>query len=233
MLEAGGIGRVAGNGHVNQLKVHDGNAFAHIVRTVAADSRALSFGIRLLADDIQLAGRVVELRLHVGESVDARDNQRRVLTKAVENDAQWRLARVVGGARQANRALGGCKRFVTGTKGKAAGLFAQQHRGQIAMTNAHFAIIGNRAGNAECLQTGAQRLGDFSSHGLLLLDGHRRANQISPACVIKRNILDGLHDLAHIDILIQADLLRFLKRFNAGGGKIGVDLRNPSFVSFK
>ena len=49
MLEAGGVGGVAGDGDVNALKVHDGHALAHIVAAVAADSGALALGVADLA----------------------------------------------------------------------------------------------------------------------------------------------------------------------------------------
>jgi hypothetical protein len=53
------------------------------------------------------------------------------------------------------------------------------------VANADFAIVGNRAGNAECLQAGAQRFGNLRGNGLILLDGGGRANQIGPAGVLK------------------------------------------------
>ena len=42
VLEAGRVGGVAGDGHINTLKVHDGHALAHVVRAVAAHVRALT-----------------------------------------------------------------------------------------------------------------------------------------------------------------------------------------------
>src|SRR5699024_12358386 len=45
-----------------------------LVGAVAADSGALTLGVGDLADDVQLAGGVVELGLDVGEAVDAGDD---------------------------------------------------------------------------------------------------------------------------------------------------------------
>jgi hypothetical protein len=79
----------------------------------------------------------------------------------------------------------------------------------------------------------AQRFGDLRGHGLVLLDGHSRADQVGPARIFKRNVLDGLDDLADVHVLGKANLLRFFQRGNPIRGKKGVDLRNSSFVSFK
>jgi hypothetical protein len=122
---------------------------------------------------------------------------------------------------------------MAGAEGEAARLLAQQHRGQIAVADAHLAIVGDGAGDAEGLQARAQRLGDLSGHLLVFPDGDSRADQISPSGVFERNVLDGFHDLAHIHILGKADLLGLFQRIDACRGKIGVDLRNPSFISFK
>ena len=51
MLEARGIRRVAGNGHIDTLPVHDGNAFTHIVSAIAANSGALAFLIGKTANE--------------------------------------------------------------------------------------------------------------------------------------------------------------------------------------
>ena len=66
MLEAGGVGGVTGDGDINALMVHDGNALADIVSTIAADVCTLRLGIADLTDDLQLAGEVVKLRLDIG-----------------------------------------------------------------------------------------------------------------------------------------------------------------------
>ena len=71
MLEACGVGGITGDGHIHALAVHDGNALTDIVGTVAANIGALAFGVADLADDLQLAGEIVKLSLHIGEAMDA------------------------------------------------------------------------------------------------------------------------------------------------------------------
>ena len=88
MLEAGRVGGVAGDGDVDAFLVHDGNALADVVSAVAADVGALALGVADLADDLQLAGVVVELGLDIGEAVDTGDDLGGVLAKAVQDDAQ-------------------------------------------------------------------------------------------------------------------------------------------------
>ena len=49
MLEAGGVGGVAGDGNVHALQMHDGHALADIVSAVAADVCALALGVTNLS----------------------------------------------------------------------------------------------------------------------------------------------------------------------------------------
>ena len=65
------------------------------------------------------------------------------------------LADLVGGLGDADRAFGGRERFVAGEEAEALGLFAQQHRGEVAVAEADFTRIGDRARNAERLQADA------------------------------------------------------------------------------
>ena len=44
-----------------------------------------------------------------------------------------------------DRAFGGGERFVPGQECEALGLFAQQAGGQVAVSDAHFAIVGYRS----------------------------------------------------------------------------------------
>ena len=60
VLEAGGVGGVAGDGHIHALVVHDGHALADVIRAVAADIGALRLGVADLPDDLQLAGIITQ-----------------------------------------------------------------------------------------------------------------------------------------------------------------------------
>src|SRR5699024_9672851 len=55
VLEAGGVGGVTGDGNVNTLVLHDGNAFQNVVSAVALNSSALAVGESLGLDNLQLA----------------------------------------------------------------------------------------------------------------------------------------------------------------------------------
>ena len=52
VLEPGGVGGVAGDGHIHALVVHDGHALANIISAVAADIGPLRLRIPDLADDV-------------------------------------------------------------------------------------------------------------------------------------------------------------------------------------
>ena len=106
VLEAGRVGGVSGNGDVHALEVHDSHALAYVVGAVAAYSAAYSVRVLGLADDVHLAGGVVELGLHVGEAVDAGDDLGGVLSEAVENHAEGLLAHLVGHFGDLDRSLG-------------------------------------------------------------------------------------------------------------------------------
>ena len=82
-----------------------------------------------------------------------------VLAQAVQDDAQGLFADLVGGAGDADGALGGGKGLVAGQEAEALGLFAQQHRAQVAVAEAHLALIGDGAGDAEGLQALADGFG--------------------------------------------------------------------------
>ena len=88
VLETGGVGRVTGDGNVYVLVPHDGNTFANVVCTIAVNSSAGTIAVCLLADNLQLAGEVVELGLYIGETVDTADDHGSVLAKTVQDAAQ-------------------------------------------------------------------------------------------------------------------------------------------------
>src|SRR5699024_6922093 len=105
VLEAGGVGGVAGDGNVHLLQVHDGDALTDIVGAVAAHSCALALGVGNLADDVDLAGGVVKLGLHVGEAVDAGDDLCSILAQTVQDNPQGLGTGLVGILHDADGAL--------------------------------------------------------------------------------------------------------------------------------
>ena len=233
MLEAGGVGGVAGDGDVHLLVVHDGHALADVVGAVAADSSALAVGVGDLTDDVQLAGAVVELGLDVGEAVDAGDDLGGVLAQAVQDDAQGLGAGLVGVADDADGALGGGEGLVAGQEGEALGLVPQQHGGQVAVAQADLAVVGDGAGNAEGLQADADGLGGLGGGGAALLDGDGGAHDVGPAGVLKGDGLNLLHGLVGVDAGCIADALGLFDGLDAVLMQDGIDVVNPALITFK
>ncbi len=132
--------------------VHDGHALADVIGAVTAHIGTLRLGIADLADDVQLAGVVVKLSLHIGEAIDTADDLRRILAQAVQDDPQRLLAGLVCVAHDADSALGSGKGLVASKESEALGLVAQQHRAQVAVTETDLAILGHGAVDAERLQ---------------------------------------------------------------------------------
>ena len=114
MLEAGGVGAVAGDGHLHALLLHNGNAFQHVVCAVAVYGGALASGERLFALDDQLAGLKVVIGLYISKAVDAADDVGGVFAQAVEVDPQRLVARFVGSFGNADGAFRGGKALVGG-----------------------------------------------------------------------------------------------------------------------
>ena len=233
MLETGRVCGGAGDGHVHALVAHDRHALIHIVRAVAAHLGPVAFGERAGGDDLQLAGMIIVLGLDMRKAVDARDDIRRILAKAVQDDLQRLLADLVGRARDADGPFGGGKALMPGEEGEAMRLLAQQHGRQIAMAAADRALIRNRTGDAERLQPDADLLGRLGGGLDALLERNRGARGIRPAGVLKRDGLNAAHDAGGIHARLVADALGVLKPVDAMLGEDGVDLVDPSFVAFK
>ena len=121
MLEAGGVGGVTGDGNLNALSLHDGNALQNVVGAVALDSSALAVGVGDGLDDLQLAGGEIIVGLDVGEAVDTADDLGSVLAQAVQDDAQGLLADLVGGTGNADCAFSSSKGFVASQESEAMG----------------------------------------------------------------------------------------------------------------
>ena len=213
--------------------MHEGHALADVVCAVAADVGTLGLGIADLADDLQLAGVVVELGLHIGEAVDAADDLGGILAQAVQDDTQGLLAGLVGVLDNADGALGGGEGLVTGQEGEALGLVAQQHGAQIAVAQTNLTILGHRAVDAEGLEAHADHLGSLGGSLDAGLDGDGRAHGVRPAGVLKADGLDALHDLIGIKALGLADLAALLHGADAVLGEDAVDLVDSSLVTFK
>ena len=233
VLEAGRVGGVAGDGNIDTLVVHDGNALADVVSAVAADVGALALGVADLADDLQLAGVVVELGLHIGEAVDAGDDLRSVLAEAVQDNAQRGLAGLIRIADDADGAFRSRKGLVTCQECEALGLLAQQHCAEVAVAEADLAVVGNGAVDAEGLKAFADLAGSLCVGGHAGLQRDGGADGVCPAGVLKADGLNALDDLVGVEALRLADLTAFLNGADAILCEDTVDFVDSSFVTFK
>ena len=233
VLEPGGVGGVAGDGHIHALVVHDGHALANVITAVAADSSPLAIGIGHLPEGLQLAGVVVKLGLDIGEAVDTADDLGGVLAQTVQDHPQGLLPGLVGVADDTDGALGGGEGLVARQEGEALGLIPQQHSAQIAVAQTHLAVLSHRARDAEGLEADADGLGGLGSGLNILLQCDGRADTVGPAGVFKADGLDALHDLIGIKAGSLADLPALLHAGDSVLRQDGIDFLDSSLVAFK
>ena len=233
MLEADGVGGVAGDGALDVLLLHDGNALHDVVGAVALDRCALALGEGDLLDDGQgLSGDVV-LGLHIGEAVDAGDDVSGVLAQTVQDDAQGGLADLVCGAGDADGTLSSGEGLVACQESEAGGVLAQQTSAQVAVAQTDLTLLSDRTGDGESFQTFADGGCALGSIGQAALDGDGGAQGVSPDSVIKA---DGLHtadDLVAVDALSEEHLVAGVQRFEAVGLQACLDFRHAAIHRFK
>ena len=206
VLEAGGVGRVAGDRHVDALFPHDGYALAHVVGAIAFHLGTLAVAVGSLLHHLELAGEVVKLGAHIGETVDAAYDLGGILAQAVQYHAQGLFAHLVGSAGNLDGTLGSGKRLVAGQEGKALGLVAQQACSQVAV-----------AQNAEGLQAQANGLGSVGSVLAAFLERDSCAHHIGPLGVLKAYLLGLFASLIRIDTILVADGVGLFHVFDACG----------------
>src|SRR5699024_6800589 len=95
MLETCGVGGVTGDGNVNALFPHDGNAFLNAVRAVAVNLRAESFGVCLAEYFFYFVGVGIVLCLNICKSVDTGNDLCGVFAKSVQDNAERFLTNLV------------------------------------------------------------------------------------------------------------------------------------------
>ena len=237
MLESGGVGGVTGNRNADVLQLHDRNALGNVVRTVALDCRAGTVRERLGLHDLDRLGVGVELGLAVGETVDAGDDVSRILAKTVQNHAQGLLAHLVRVQCDLDRALCRRKGLVSREEAEALGLLGEKHFAEVAVSQTDLAVLRNRAGNAEALQTDTdvcrRRSRALVTRALRLFDGDCRADRVSPLCVFKADRLGLLDDGVSVNALLVADVLAFVDGRNAVFLQNAENLCLASLISFK
>ena len=233
MLEADGVGGVTGDGALDVLLLHDGNALHDVVGAIALDGCTLAGGEGDLLDDGQSLGGDVILGLHISEAVDAGDDVSSILAKAVQDDAQGGLADLVCGAGDADGTLSGCEGLVAGEESEAGGVLAQQTSAQIAVAQTDLTLLSDRAGDGEGFQTFADGSSALGSIGQAALDGDGSAQSVGPDCVIEADGLHAADDLIAVNALCEEHLVASVQRFKAVGLQACLDLRHAAIHRFK
>ena len=233
MLEARRVRGVTSNGNANVLELHDRDTLGDIVSAVAVDGSARTLGERLLLDNLDLLGVVVERRLHIGEAVDARNDVRSVLAETVEDNAEIRLADLVGVKSDLDGAFSSSERLVASEECEALRGVIEKHRAEVAVAAADLTVLSHRASNAECLETNADFSGSVLGLRAALLDSHSRTDGVGPLGVLEANRLGFLYDLVGVDSGLVADLLALEDRLDAVGLESGENLGLAALVTFK
>ena len=97
-------------------------------------------------------------------------------------------------------------------KAEAVGFLRKQHGAQVAVAEAHLAVFGNRAGNAESLQADSDRGSRIGRLGATLLQRNRCTYRVSPYRILKADRLSLADDLVTVDSFRQGDFLARLDR---------------------
>ena len=113
VLETSRVGRVTGDGNVHVLVPEDSYTLTNVVCSVAVHFCTRTVAVCFLANDLQLAGEIVELGLYIGETVDTADDHSSVFAQTVEDATKRVLTNFV-------RHLGNLDSAFSGSEGLVA-----------------------------------------------------------------------------------------------------------------
>ena len=103
--------------------LHDVHALRHVVSFSASEAQAdlhlVAVGICLLIDDLELVVKRIIIGADISEAVDSRDDERGVLAKTVQDDAERLFSHLVSGSRDTDSALCGREGLVTREEAEA------------------------------------------------------------------------------------------------------------------
>ena len=116
---------------------------------------------------------------------------------------------------------------------EALGLLREKHLAEVSVSETDLAVLGNRAGNAECLKSDTDSGSSVGSLGAALLDSDSAAYGVSPYSVLKADRLGLSYDLVAVDSLSKGYIPALFNRGNAVFGENGIDFVNSSFIIFK
>ena len=101
------------------------------------------------------------------------------------------------------------------------------------MTETYLAVVGNRSGDAECLQTFADSLCRVGCVYATLLDSDSRAYDVSPLRILEADRLRLLAHLVGIETFLLANRFRILNTVDTILCKHGIDFIYAALVTFK
>ena len=116
---------------------------------------------------------------------------------------------------------------------EALGLVPKKHGAQVAVAQAHVALLGHRAGNAEGLKADADGLGRVGGGLHVLLYSYGATQGIGPAGVLKCDGLHALYDIIGVEALLITELASLLQAAQAVLGETFLNFGHPSLFAFK
>ena len=116
---------------------------------------------------------------------------------------------------------------------EALGLFAQQHRSQVAVPEADLAVFRHRAGDTERLQAFADGFSRISRFSATLLQSDRRAQHIGPLRVLEADVLDTVADVVRVEALVLTQLASLLEILDPVLFADRIDLFDATRIAFE
>ena len=210
VLEARRVGRVTGDRNIHVLVPEDSYTLTNIVCAVAVHFRTRTVRIRFATNLFQLTGKVVELGLYIGETVNTADDHSGVFAQTVQDAAERVLTNLVRHLSNLDSALSSSERLVACQESKALGLLAQQTSCQVTVTDTYLTVVSYRTRDTECLQTDTDSLGSVSGVLAAFLQRDCRTYYIRPFGVLKTNTLGLLAGQIRIEAVLLANLVSLL-----------------------
>ena len=118
-------------------------------------------------------------------------------------------------------------------KAEALGLLVQQHGAQVAVAQAHLALVRDGAGDAERLQALADALGGLGGGLDALLQRDGGAQLVGPLGVFKGDGLNALDDLVGVHALGVVVSLQLIEILEAVLFENRLELGHAPFITFK
>ena len=194
----------------------DSNTLANVVCTIAVNlqtSRVVT--VRDSLNNIDLTCSIVELSLYICKTIDTADDLSCVLTKTVQDNAQWILTNLVSHLSNLDSTLSSSEALVTSEESEALCLFTEKTTTEVTMADTNLTVVSYRTLDTECLKTLTNSLCTLSSALAALLDSNSSTSYICPLCILKTNILCLSANLIRINTEIFTNLVSLFEVLDA------------------